>query len=162
MPWIMHLDRESAEEYTPEYGPLTAFISITQPGKPATLKAPPFAILRLEFGDYDLDSMERESIAMLANSGHRFFDQDMAERIANFARAAWKSDANLIVHCDAGVSRSAAVVEAIMAANLGFTHRKSIHSHGNNYVRRLVKRALGVTPLGADWLPGGRIGRQED
>ena len=90
--------RKQAEELTPEDG--QAIISISVPGKPAAIRRVNewVDILRLEFHD----AQEGEPDLVL-------FTREMADQIHTFAAAAALTRTNVVVHCDAGISRSVAV-----------------------------------------------------
>lgn len=151
MPWIRNVSREAAEAFRPfaEEDAPVACLSISQPSYPARLNGGFQAVLCLEFSDWDLDRYTRE--AALGNPANcAFFTEEQAEQIAGFLRLVVKHRWHLLVHCDAGVSRSGAVVEAALRAFPGHFIDLGGARHGNNYVRRLILRALGCVPMGAE------------
>ena len=106
---VSYTSRQHAEALVP--GPQVAVISITDPGTPeASLAAGFRATLRLAF--YDAVSADEYLPATLPG----MFDLRMARRIGDFVRDlhAAPDEVSLLVHCEHGVSRSAAV--ALFAA----------------------------------------------
>jgi predicted protein tyrosine phosphatase len=142
MPIVRNVQREMAEAFEPEGE--WACISISQPGDPARLSRKFWAVLRVQFADWDLDRYEPSSHPALAVT----FTREMAARIAEFA--AFVRGSNILVHCDAGVSRSGAVVEVLLEAFPEYVDTGSYLRHGNNYVRRLLRRQFGLAPTGAE------------
>lgn len=106
---ICHVDfcsREEAQTHAGHYA--TALISITDPDSPAAALADGyFSVLRTSFHDI-LESID----------GYRLFDRSEAERLVLYLN--WlhslPDEIRLLCHCEAGVSRSAAV--AVFAAAL--------------------------------------------
>lgn len=90
-----------------EPSPCSSVISIGDPGQ-----EPPWCLheysefLRVEFLDLEPDICERHKI-----SPDKLFNEYQAREIVSFVRAMHNHDrpVDLIVHCEAGVSRSAAV-----------------------------------------------------
>ena len=106
---VSYTSRLLAEALVPS--PQVAVISIIDPGTPlASLKAGFSRILRLAF--YDAVPADEYLPAPLSG----MFDQRMARRIDDFVREVHAAPAvfSLLVHCEHGVSRSAAV--ALFAA----------------------------------------------
>ncbi len=133
-----------------------AVISITDPGEPeAKLQFDPkrIAILRLAFHDF---TEEPEEFARLVHAADRPVDLEgvpetqwvlpsavHAQAIVGFFRSVAPKIEKLVVHCEAGVSRSAAV-GAALAHCLGQTDGQFYSaSHPNHRVRRLVIEAWG-------------------
>jgi predicted protein tyrosine phosphatase len=84
-------------------------ISITDPDKPlARIRSQPKDILRLQF--YDVDE---------PHDAYYPIDVSDAKRIVAFVGKWWDLADYLIVHCEAGISRSAGVAAAISKAMLG-------------------------------------------
>ena len=120
----------------------TVCISITEPlresGKARLPKG--FAdVLRLEFQDYDSERKHPDSAVL--------FDVRMAARVSRFARK--HRGKNILVHCAAGISRSGAIVEALLLAFPEYED-KGWTRYPNGLVKRLMMRALGLVPAGAD------------
>lgn len=131
--------REQAED-TPGR-PDTAVISITDPGGTAKLQDGWGAVLRVAFMDYDLDSMVSPWLRGQAEKSGLAPTALHAVQIVNFV---WHpprpSITKLLVHCEAGVSRSAAV--ALWAwEQFGLVIRPAdVHRH-NRYLYRLLNEA---------------------
>ena len=94
-------------------------------------------VLRLEFQDYD-GLRKHPADAVL-------FTVKQAAQIQRFARK--HRGRNILVHCAAGISRSGAVVEALLEAFPEYEDR-GWPRHPNGHVKSIMKRALGLTPLG--------------
>lgn len=110
---VRFTSREGAEDAKPDL--CTAVISISDPGsRPVDLKAGWYKVLRVQFHDIDMckaygahlraDILKRYSPAMVEH----------AETIAHFVHR-MKADGveSIMVHCEAGISRSAAVAKWI-------------------------------------------------
>jgi predicted protein tyrosine phosphatase len=144
MPWIANVPEEAARDWVC-YEP-TVCISIVEPGRvpPSIYDTPPklsqfMSVLRLYFMDYDSERMHPEDAVM--------FTLEQAQLITKYVTAF--RGYNILVHCAAGVSRSGGIVEAILSAFPEY------EDHGwkrfpNGHVKRLLKRALGVVPMGAE------------
>lgn len=80
--------------------PHMAVISLTTPGKPDAALQPGWAaVLRLAFHDVDSDQ-----------GGYVLFSRNHADAILDFVDSLPAGTTHLIVHCHAGISRSAGVV----------------------------------------------------
>ena len=117
-------------------GPVVC-ISITEPGRVARLPKGFAAVLRLGFQDYDSRHPHPDSAVL--------FDARMAAQLVRFARK--HRGSNIVVHCAAGISRSGAVVEALLEAfreyeDCGWPR------YPNGHVKTILKRALGLVPIG--------------
>jgi len=97
-------------------------ISIRTPGDPKEAKLPinerTMGVLRLLFDDIpDVpEGVEEELVKQQRDLGGRdllFFDKVMAREIFDFVRPHKETVGTIIVHCDAGVSRSPAVAAGI-------------------------------------------------
>jgi len=150
MSWVCHASEDWAEKYDPEPG--TVCVSITEPLSPAKLRPGFEDVLRLEFQDYDPIKLIPGST--LINPQHVFpadavvMTEAQAAELAAFLLQ--HRGKNILVHCAAGISRSAAVAEVVLQAfpeyeDAGDPTRR----WPNNHVRTLLKRALGLVPLGA-------------
>lgn len=138
MPWIMNRGEGAVEQMEPE--PETVCVSITEPGRKA--KLPRFDdLLRLEFQDYDGERKHPEDAVL--------FSPQRAARTARFLRKHRDAGRNIVVHCAAGISRSGAIVEAALEAFREYEDR-GWPRFPNGHVKRLMKRALGLIPIGAE------------
>lgn len=88
--------------------PNKALISISCPGDPAPLQSGWGRILRLEFDDIDRRSMV-DWYKKTTGKTLRLFDENQAQTVIDFIDTLPKTIDVLVVHCDAGVSRSAAI-----------------------------------------------------
>lgn len=138
MAWIANRDERWVERYTPE--PNTVCVSITDPYRRVAKLPDGFEdVLRLRF--YDLEHAE----VSYMNGGREILcDREDAAKIAEFARK--HRGKNFLVHCAAGISRSGAVVEALLETFPEYEDRGG-HGHGwprwpNGLVKTLVLRAL--------------------
>ena len=118
-----------------------AVISIGEPQmKSAPLAASPQcqSVLRLHFSDVASDLPRLRSLTHVAP-----FTPEMARQIADFAREQIRNGVNLIVvHCEAGMSRSAGVATALSQF---YNHDETpflAHYRPNAHVRRLLLEAL--------------------
>jgi predicted protein tyrosine phosphatase len=144
MPWVMNMSREQAEDFEPPRGEQsrpTYCISITErPDQAAHLSRRFAAILRVSFADLDPERHKHPP------DQFRYMNKKDAALIAGFIRLAKMAQANLVVHCEAGVSRSAAVAEA--ALDFLVPAKKHFDGGGrryaNQYVKRLVCEALSI------------------
>lgn len=105
---VHHCSEASAKKLIPH--PRTAVISITSPGR---IDLPEFsdnfgAVLRLQFHDFDGKTTRYD----VPSEKLVPFDEGMAQQIIDFVNAlkAKKID-TLVVHCHAGISRSAAIAK---------------------------------------------------
>ena len=113
---VSFTSRKSAETLPGD--PATAVISITDPGQPEAHLAPTFRhVLRLAF----FDAVPADEFLPAPIPG--LFDHRMARQVSDFLTdlQARPADMSLLVHCEFGVSRSAAVAlfaEAMSGAPL--------------------------------------------
>ena len=155
MAWIANVGEGAAEKW--EAASDTVVVSITEPGRKARLPKGWADMLRLEFQDYDPIGKDVKGPSGLYETvpvAHKsiptdavLFTPTMAARTVRFARK--HRDKNILVHCAAGVSRSGAVVEALLEAFPEYEDR-GWDRFPNGHVKSLMKRALGLVPLGAD------------
>ena len=107
------LNRERAHMFDSEKSYIV--ISITDPLSPNVvfLKSKTRkGILRLQFHDWTKSDKEKHEKELLAK-GYIFFDMKIAKQIVEFVEK-WKSKVEVImIHCEAGISRSAAVGAAL-------------------------------------------------
>lgn len=114
-------------------------ISITDPKQVLPNIAQPADLLRLAFFDID-DSLSEPRFADFK------FNDDHAQSIIDYLETHHKKneDLNLIVHCEAGVSRSAAV--ALFAHNYTKAHFSNLSktSHANSYIVGVLSNKSGI------------------
>jgi len=140
MPWIANVSEAYAVSNTKTKG--VACISITSPTKTANLPNGYEEVYRVQFDDYDgLTSGYPEHAEL--------FTEYKAKCIVAFARKHVNIGNDILVHCAAGVSRSGAVVEALLEAFPQYEDAGWIR-HPNGLVKSLMKRALGLVPIGAE------------
>lgn len=147
MPWVMNMSREQAEDFEPPRGEghrPTWCISITErPEQYAHLSRRFSAILRVSFADLDPERHKHPP------DQFRYMNLTDATLIAGFICLVKVAQANLLVHCEAGVSRSAAVAEAALDfLTRSRAGRKHVDGGGrryaNQYVKRMVCEALSI------------------
>jgi predicted protein tyrosine phosphatase len=132
-PWIAN-KAEDAFDYL-VVQPHTVCVSITEPGRDAEIPAGFVATLRLHFEDVEHDDY-RDA-----------FNWKHAWELATFARTF--RGYNFYIHCAAGLSRSGAVAEVLLEAFPEYEDR-GWPRMPNGRVRAILKRAMGLVPLGAD------------
>ncbi len=143
-PWVANVPMEFAEAYDPTLEAPVACVSISEPmtarapGWVAKLRPGYAAVMRLRFEDYDSLRRHPDDAAL--------FTPDQARDLASFLRE--HRGKNFLVHCAAGISRSAAVAEVILEAFPEYEDVGHKPRHPNGHVKSLLKRALGLTPLG--------------
>lgn len=132
---IVFVSRAEAEKLSAD--PQWAVISISEPsGTPAQLAQGWGSVLRLAFVDADEHCEDGE-----------LFTAEMAKAVLSFAEQAVKQGQSLLVHCHAGVSRSAAVAVALAQVHhlpvFSLTVRLApTYSLYNKYVYRLLYREM--------------------
>jgi len=146
---LEHMSRQRAEGYRGDRP--YAVISITDPGEPeAKLQPDPLrvAVLRLAFHDFTEEPEEFEGL--MAEAGDYPPDEPEewvlpsavhAEAAVGFYRSVAPKIEKLVIHCEAGVSRSAAVGAALAHCLRQPDEQFFIRSHPNHRVRRLVIEA---------------------
>lgn len=142
-PKLTVMDMYDAREYEP--GPNEACISILSPYPSASSlpdeKHEDFVsdgfeeVLRLRFHDYDKDHLHRQ-----ADLAH--MSRQQAKQVADFV---WRNQhrRKLVIHCEAGVSRSPAVALAAMRILPGYSSEDIFRAQKrlslyNRFVRRIV------------------------
>lgn len=138
-----HLSRELAEIYR-DSRPY-AMISITDPGEPlAHLEDDKnrVGLLRLQFHDIAHDPEAFASLVTATEAEmYKLPNADHARQIVQFFRVWAPRIDKLIVHCEAGISRSAATGSALALA-LGQSDRQFyLNSRPNPRLRRLILEA---------------------
>jgi predicted protein tyrosine phosphatase len=101
--------------------------------------------LRLAFHDYDPARMHSEHFS--EGWEPSYFTREQADELVAFATK--HRGRPILVHCAAGISRSGAVVEALLQAFPEYEDRGGFR-HPNTHVLVLLKRAFGLVPSGAD------------
>ena len=157
-PWIQNTNLEGALLFNPQvnkYAPLTVCISITTTDKQVYLPKM-YRVLSLFFCDIDADrypnwlEQYRKSIdegnEPFSSKEFKLFDEEDAKESHKFVdeyRAC-----NFLIQCEAGISRSAAIAEAL----LEYLRESHIDAggfrHPNNFIKRILKRELGLVPIG--------------
>lgn len=150
-PWIENCSQKDAERILLGPSPSnTVCISITESAD-APLKANFDDILRLKFADAD---DERSSVALMEailgpNWEKALFSEAQAKEVVDFVTK--HRGKNILVHCHAGISRSRAVNETICEAFPEYNDvTMPAQRFPNNRVKRLLKRAFRLTPIGAE------------
>lgn len=136
---IRVLNLADAEAYEP--GPNEVCISITSPAVQAELQGGWRAMLRLQFSDIDVVLPARWNVGSVTT----LFTGKMAHQVVKFARE--HADADFVVHCEAGISRSPGVAlalhEILTGEPPGATLEQQYSLH-NRFVRRKVLEARHV------------------
>lgn len=116
---VIALSRLFAEAVAKELTEPHVIVSIIEPGeKPIDFgkNNTRLAVLSLNFYDLDFNPEkwgEKDTKEIVEQYGHGIFTPDQAKQIVDFIES-WKDKAELVmVHCSAGVSRSAGVAGAI-------------------------------------------------
>jgi len=139
-------------------------ISLTTPGdpdntqdysaycKPAVLHEDTWKdILRLEFHDIDPNNINQDE-----PHGYKLFNDDHAIKILKFLKLHQTDTTDAIVHCEAGISRSAAVSKFISVVySLQFPESYSIYNkHVFSTLTRVYNECLyGEGPIAFEDLP---------
>lgn len=132
---ISFISRERAESLPG--GPDTAIISITDPGTPPAKLASSFRkVLRLSF----LDAIPADDYIPMPFPG--LFESGMAQEICEFIDALQADPETLhcVVHCEFGISRSAAVALFIEAYTLAPLNAKEFACNANEWVASTLAR----------------------
>lgn len=133
----VHLSREMVKNV--EGHEHCVLISLRDPGtEPPTLRSKFCDSLELQF--HDLNETAMHILAQhdaYAESKWVYPNAEHAKAIADFIRRHW--DRHVIVHCEAGVSRSAAVCEVLVRLGWGY---KSYTSFGRGMANPLLVRLL--------------------
>lgn len=136
MPFVANRSRLAAEHW--EFTPNTVCISITDPDSPnAKLSEGFWETIRLKF--HDVERMEDFNKCAPVT-------EEQIKDIADFILK--HRGRNILVHCEAGVSRSGGVAEAILDTFPEYRD-EGWDRAANGLVKSLLKRALGNVPIGA-------------
>lgn len=148
MPWIRNVSEATARQWEPDTD--TVCISITEPGRFADLREGwADRPLRLKFHDFDPVTLKAHGGTVPVRDGKAFvsFHPRQAAHIVDYVTK--HRGKNILVHCHAGISRSGAVVDAILQAFPEYEDQ-GWPRHPNGHVRSLMKRALGLVPIGVE------------
>lgn len=149
-PWVANRPERELERFPLEDPAGTVLISISAPL--VTVGLPNHfvglhAILRLGFHDVDSKHLGAKGPILGCEWPLVWFSEIQAKEAAEFILE--HRGKNILVHCAAGVSRSGAFVEAILEAFPEYLDGGWAR-HPNGHVKALLKRALGLVPLGAE------------
>jgi predicted protein tyrosine phosphatase len=146
MPFIANRGEGWTEQNPPQ--PNSVVVSITGSDRKAILPDGYVDVLRLRFQDYDPIRYEQDGVNIKNIPDDAIlFDRSHAARISRFARK--HRGKNIVIHCAAGISRSGAIAEALLQAFPEYEDQ-GWQRHPNTHVLILMKRALGLVPLGAE------------
>jgi predicted protein tyrosine phosphatase len=155
-----------------EHTPVTVLISLNSPpaitpgsSEVKLVESAWSKILKLEFHDADLDrrSIDPRIDDLADKSNLVLFNEEHAVAILKFLREHQESHEGVIVHCEGGISRSAAVAKFIAQIyNLDFLEGYSLY---NRHVYSTLSRVYGKSTygeglLGPQELPGITTGYQ--
>jgi len=138
-PWTAHSSYEFAKQFIP--GEDTVCVSLFE-GTP-------------ELSTNYLDSIHLKVADILPGrgelDGYKLFNEQHAAELANFLTK--HRGRHIFVHCAAGISRSAAVIEVILEAFPEYRDRGHNLSglplkFPNVHIKALLKRAMGLIPIG--------------
>lgn len=125
---VNYISRNMAEKIEPKIDDKASIISINSDDNLAKLNDGWINKLFIVFGDIDKEYPEYPNI--------KLFDKKQACEIIRFIEKVYDNSEFLIVHCDAGVSRSAAVAKFIAELyNLPFNHNYPLY---NKHIYRLL------------------------
>ena len=140
---LTFLSRREAEAATPSEH--IAVISITEPfaARPRLDGWHWHRVLRLEFHDIDPGKITDQRARTLATLRHELFTHVQAREIIAFVRRIQSNGvAGIMVHGEAGTSRSAAVARWI-ADRHGLPLSEQATAAHNRYVYRMLEEAVG-------------------
>jgi len=139
--------KRMAEEAEPD--PSVAVISITNYKDPsANLKPGWLAVLRVQFDDIDPGRNISPFLKADMLSVYRPMTEEQAEEILGFADVmvgSFNEATGILVHCEMGVSRSAAVAK-FLRERYGLPEDEPDERFHNPHVYRLLKQAAEKTP----------------
>lgn len=134
MPLVNFVSRQAAEVFSPGRGGFRHLISISDPEIAPVLNPGWDGVLRLRFHDLDELPVGR-SFARLPEEGD-------CSLILAFGKETLKAGVNLLVHCEAGASRSAAAALALEAVGFELPNRSRAYA-ANRRMVELFSRLLG-------------------
>lgn len=141
-PWVTHASEEFAAQYVPGNGVVCISIQGPEQDREALGLSRNFeSMLEVDFDDVLEDTY-----------GYVTINEKQAEEIASFLTR--HRGKHIFVHCAAGISRSGAVAEVVLEAFPEYHDRgwsltgETSTRHANTTVKRMLKRAMGMTPYG--------------
>jgi len=112
-----------------------ATIAVTDPNSPLTCIGQPYRILRLQFHDLDCIWPQLNEVV--------YFDTGMAREVVQFVKEHIDTVDHLVIHCEAGISRSTAIAAAI-SEHIGKHHSYfSLYPCMNTMVFSILRVAFG-------------------
>jgi predicted protein tyrosine phosphatase len=156
-PWIENTSHDFAERFTPP--PNTVIVSITGVDADDANLSPLFEdVIRLKFMDIDTGSEKSNDpkwVLLMENFMgpdwlSKCVTKEQGKEIAEFVTK--NRGKNIVVHCHAGICRSRGTVEAVLEAFPEYVDvTPAAPRFPNVRVKNMVKRALGLVPIGAEW-----------
>jgi predicted protein tyrosine phosphatase len=142
MPFAMNMSRADAVNFK-KIPVNTVIVSITDPDRQiAFIPSGYSAMIRFQFSDIG-DMAGSTLLPPGTPTDAIVFTDEMASQLATFLKS--HQGKNFVAHCEAGVSRSGAVVETILEVFEGYADWGGPR-FPNSRVKRLLKKALGVEP----------------
>lgn len=135
MPLVNFVSRQMAEAFEPGKGGFRHLISISDPEITPRLKPGWENVLSLRFHDLDGRYVKPQSRGLPPTLEH-------CDQILRFAEGILPLAGNVLVHCEAGVSRSAATALALEAMGFGLSNRERA-SGANLYMVEMFGEILG-------------------
>lgn len=123
------LSKHRAEQIVPTE--FQAIVSIVEPGEVRNLHPDWKHVVRLDFHDTDADANGGQTWSVLRATPDKYvrFDNNHAEKIIKFLDNLHPDVTEILVHCHAGISRSAAVSKYIAELyGLRFNHDYSLYN----------------------------------
>lgn len=136
---VNNISRASAESFPYQVDRRDWLLSIYSTGsQPATITAPFGRVVAMQFDDI-----------VTLEHGYRRISADQAHEIARLIKSGMAEGVRCLwVHCDAGICRSGAVVEAAMLLGCTTDEEVSNERIANRFVFNAVRRALGLVHSG--------------
>lgn len=113
MKTLFYTSREGAKHYKPPEGSTLAVISITDPKLSEAILPPAVDVIRLKFHDADRGSGKSVVFDGTAPEELIYFEDDLVTSLIEFIERNLNVDI-MMVHCEGGISRSAAVAKFIL------------------------------------------------
>lgn len=121
---------------------IDACVSITEPGRVAKFIEDPKHLLRVQFDDHDPQDNSNLLMPGYIWDDQQLMTEEQATDIIMFAASLPEDIDMLVVHCWAGISRSAAVAIALSQI-LGLDEQYPNYGLYNRYVYRTMMNAYG-------------------